>query len=56
MSELPLKFSVEKNSGVVLAGNDEQRPQVVTGFGGRPIIGRDFSGLGVGEKRHGRLR
>ena len=31
LSELPLKFSVEKNSCVVLTGNDKERAQVVTG-------------------------
>jgi hypothetical protein len=41
---LPLKFSVEKNSCVVLTGNDKERAQVATGLGGRLIIDRDFSG------------
>src|SRR5208337_2927180 len=53
LSELPLKFSVEKNFCVVLTGNHNERAQVVTGLGGRLIIGcnseRDFSGGGVGR-------
>ena len=38
LSELPLKFSVKKNSCVVLTGNDKQRAQVAAGLGGRLII------------------
>src|SRR4249919_404417 len=56
MSELPLNFSVEKNSGVVLTGNDQERAQVVTGLSGRLIIERDFSGSGVGRKTRSRRR
>jgi hypothetical protein len=50
MSELPLKFSVENDSGVVLTGNDQQRAQIVTGLGWRLIVGRKFSRRGVGRK------
>ena len=46
LSDLPLKFSVEKNACVVLTGNDKQRAQVVTKVRGRLIIDRDFSGGG----------
>ena len=34
LSELPFKFSVERNSCAVLTGNDKERAQVVTGAGG----------------------
>ena len=49
LSELRLKFSVEKNSCVVLTGNDEERAQVVTGLRGRLIGDRYRSGGGVGR-------
>ena len=66
LSELPLQFSVEKNSCVVLTGNHNERAQVVTGLGGRLIggwligdrmmIDRDFSGRGVGRNTQSRQR
>jgi len=60
LSELPLKFPVEKNSCVVLTGNDKERAQIVTGLRGgvivvQLIIERDFSGGDVGRNiRSGR--
>src|SRR5579864_507341 len=56
MSKLPLQLSVEKNSGVVLTGNDQERAHGVTGLGGRLITGRDFSGSRVGRKARIRRR
>jgi len=44
MSELPLNFSIEKNSGVVLTGNNHERAQVVTGLCGWLIVRRNVSG------------
>ena len=67
LSELALWFSVEKNFGVVLTGNDQERPQFVTGqwfldrlpvlnYGRRLIITRDLSGGILGRKPHSRRR
>ena len=56
LSELPLKFSVEKDSCVVLTGNDEERADVVTRLRGRVIIERDSSGGGVGRQARSRQR
>jgi hypothetical protein len=61
LRELPLKFSVEKNPCVVLSSNDKESTQVVTGVGGRLIIGwlifdRDFSGGGLGGNARSRQR
>jgi hypothetical protein len=47
-SELRLRFSVEKNSCIVLTGNYNERAQAVTGVGWRLITGRDFRRAGVG--------
>jgi len=38
LSELPLKFPVEKNLCVVLTGDDKERAQVGAGLGGRLIV------------------
>jgi hypothetical protein len=62
LSELRLKFSIEKNSCVVLTGNDKKRVQVVAGLGRRRIVDRDLSdasvgrGASVGRKRQSRHR
>src|SRR5580658_9163598 len=56
-SKLPLKFSVEKDSCVVLTGNDKERAQVMTGLDGRVILGRNFgrdSGRNFSRGRVGR--
>ena len=44
VSELRLKFSVEKNSGVVLTGDDQERAQIVVGLRERLILDRMFLG------------
>jgi hypothetical protein len=56
MSELPLKFSVEKDSCVILTGYDQERAQVLTGLGGRLVIERGFGRGGVGRKWRSRQR
>jgi hypothetical protein len=48
--ELPLKFTVEKNFCIVLAGNDEERAQVVPGVGGRLILGSGLSSSRFGRR------
>jgi hypothetical protein len=60
-SELRLKFSVEKNFGVVLTCNDKESACIATGFyvtgvGGRLITGSDFSGSGIGRNSYSRRR
>ena len=60
-SELRLKFSVEKNFGVVLTCNDKESACIATGFyvtgvGGRLITGSDFSGRGIGRNSYSRRR
>ena len=55
LRELRLKGSVEENACAVLTSCDKERAQVVTGVGGRPIIGRDFYFGSAGRNGHIRV-